>query len=126
MYTGPMQKRIYQLVFIAIVMCSCSKSQDTQPTNNAKACFTVVASASQATPVQFTSDCSLNAFTYSWDFGDGGISSDANPTHTYSKSGTFTVALTLTAANKTTNTFQSNIKIISTPVKYHSGDITAD
>ncbi|MFK8056762.1 MAG: PKD domain-containing protein [Saprospiraceae bacterium] len=32
--------------------------------------------------------------TYSWDFGDGGTSSDANPLHTYAAPGTYTVSLT--------------------------------
>ncbi len=33
--------------------------------------------------------------TYSYDFGDGTISTDANPSHTYSSSGYFTVCLTI-------------------------------
>ncbi len=37
-------------------------------------------------------------FTYAWDFGDGGISSDQNPTHDYALQGTFTTTLTVTDA----------------------------
>ncbi|MFQ5607579.1 MAG: PKD domain-containing protein, partial [Candidatus Zixiibacteriota bacterium] len=33
---------------------------------------------------------------YSWDFGDGGSSAQANPSHTYSAAGTYTVSLTVT------------------------------
>jgi PKD repeat protein len=32
-------------------------------------------------------------YSYQWDFGDGGTSTEAAPTHTYRKSGTFTVKL---------------------------------
>jgi len=35
-------------------------------------------------------------FTYQWKFGDGGTSSQQNPTHTYTKSGTYTYNLTVT------------------------------
>ncbi len=34
--------------------------------------------------------------SYSWDFGDGGTSTIAQPTHAYAASGTFTVTLTVT------------------------------
>jgi len=34
--------------------------------------------------------------TYMWNFGDGGISTNANPTHTYTASGVYAVTLTVT------------------------------
>lgn len=37
---------------------------------------------------------------YFWDFGDGNISTEANPTHSYSKTGNFTVTLKADFANK--------------------------
>lgn len=37
----------------------------------------------------------INATSYGWDFGDGATSTEANPTHTYSQSGTYTVTLTV-------------------------------
>lgn len=40
------------------------------------------------------SNQSLNATTYMWNFGDGTNSQEANPTHTYTESGTYTVELT--------------------------------
>lgn len=48
--------------------------------------------------INFT-DLSEDAFTYSWDFGDGGSSSTANPTHTYQEIGTYTVTLIITDIN---------------------------
>jgi len=41
-----------------------------------------------------------NTMTYTWNFGDGTTSHDKNPTHNYSKSGTYNV--TLTASDGTT------------------------
>ena len=46
-------------------------------------------------PVAFT-DLSIGTIdTWSWDFGDGNVSSDQNPTHNYTAVGTYTVALTV-------------------------------
>ncbi|GAA2416120.1 lectin [Streptomyces glaucosporus] len=42
-----------------------------------------------------SSDADGDALTYSWDFGDGGTSTRANPTHTYRKNGTYTATVTV-------------------------------
>ncbi|TDE00214.1 ThuA domain-containing protein [Jiangella asiatica] len=36
------------------------------------------------------------ALTYAWDFGDGGTSTEPNPTHTYTANGTYAARLTVT------------------------------
>ncbi|MFE2261484.1 PQQ-dependent sugar dehydrogenase [Streptomyces griseosporeus] len=41
-----------------------------------------------------TSDQDGDTLTYSWDFGDGATSTEANPTHKYKKNGTYTATLT--------------------------------
>jgi gliding motility-associated-like protein len=43
------------------------------------------------------SDGSQSQFTYSWEFGDGGTSTQKNPTHQYLTAGPFTVKLTVTS-----------------------------
>lgn len=43
--------------------------------------------------VNFSSDPSMNLVNYSWNFGDGHTSTEANPEHTYTSSGTFNVTL---------------------------------
>lgn len=58
--------------------------------------FTSKADATSARKIAFT-NVSLNAVGYSWDFGDGSAPvTDASPTYTYTKAGTFTVTLTAT------------------------------
>lgn len=43
--------------------------------------------------VQFTNS-TTNAVSYTWDFGDGGSATTANPTHTYANNGFYDVTLT--------------------------------
>ena len=50
-----------------------------------------------ATPITFTDTSSGSPDRWSWSFGDGGLSTAKNPTHTYAAPGTYTV--TLTAGN---------------------------
>ena len=38
----------------------------------------------------------VGAFEYEWSFGDGGSSTEKNPTHTYSSTGTYTARVTVT------------------------------
>ncbi|MEU9957877.1 PQQ-dependent sugar dehydrogenase [Streptomyces sp. NPDC050982] len=57
-----------------------------------------------------TTDADGDALTYSWDFGDGGTSTAANPTYTYKKNGTYTA--TLTAKDATGRTGSASVRIV--------------
>ncbi|MDR7130475.1 hypothetical protein J2X69_002825 [Algoriphagus sp. 4150] len=45
---------------------------------------------------QFTDESNPDAESWSWDFGDGAVSSEQNPTHSYGRKGLFDVKLTVT------------------------------
>lgn len=47
-------------------------------------------------------NASSNAESYSWDFGDGTQSSEANPIHQFKSSGNYAIKLTATKGNKST------------------------
>jgi len=68
--------------------------------------------------VSFT-DTSSNATAWSWDFGDGTTSTDQNPTHIYTTSGTYDVALSVTFANGCVKTYTETAAVTVFP------DITA-
>ncbi|WP_321421008.1 chitobiase/beta-hexosaminidase C-terminal domain-containing protein [uncultured Methanobacterium sp.] len=53
------------------------------------------------TTVQFNDTSTCHPVSWKWDFGDGYTSTDANPTHIYSKTGTYTVTLSVTLNDKT-------------------------
>lgn len=54
------------------------------------------------------SNNSTGAGSYTWDFGDGNTSNLANPTHTYTTAGSYTVTLIATTANGCTDTLVKN------------------
>ncbi len=61
----------------------------------------------------------LDAVTsYQWDFGDGNTSTDANPVHTYTNQGTYTVQLTITTSTGCTETLTipGAVRVGSKPV----------
>lgn len=51
--------------------------------------------------VRFTDTSTGNPDTYSWDFGDGGTSTVANPEHTYTTPGTYQVSLRVSGGGQT-------------------------
>jgi PKD repeat protein len=72
----------------------------------------------QGVPVRFTGDLSANASSYFWEFGDGATSASANPTHTYSAVGTYSVRLTI---NGTLSTQSSHTVLPNRPLPYIDG-----
>lgn len=56
-----------------------------------------------------------------WDFGDGNTSTEQNPTHTYTTSGTYTVCLTATN-DQGSNTFCFEISVVVNSIYDHAAD----
>lgn len=63
--------------------------------------------------VNFT-DQSINATSWSWDFGDSTTATDENPTHQYTAIGTYTVTLTATNAYGSDTEIKTNYITVST------------
>ncbi|MFI0732011.1 PQQ-dependent sugar dehydrogenase [Streptomyces sp. NPDC021225] len=57
-----------------------------------------------------TTDQDGDTLTYSWDFGDGGTSTAANPAHKYAKNGTYTA--TVTARDPSGRTGSASVQIV--------------
>ena len=76
-------KKILLILFLAF-LASGTKAQN---------CAFTYAQQGALTAVQFTPTTifPLNMFTYAWDFGDGGTSTQPSPSHTYNGFGPYTV-----------------------------------
>ena len=74
--------------------------------------------------VDFT-NTSTNATSYLWNFGDGEMSMEENPSHTYTDDGTYTVILTVTNACGSVTT-EVNVTIALPPVANFSLETTFD
>ena len=62
--------------------------------------------------INFTNTSTGDGLTYSWNFGDGGTSTQANPTHTFVNPNVYSVTLTVTNAN---GTDQTSTTIVALP-----------
>ena len=78
--------------------------------------------------VQFTDSSTNSPTTWSWKFGDGGKSTDQNPTHKYTDAGEFTVSLTAknsAGSNITKITHYITVISASSPVAAFTADATS-
>ncbi|OUJ74185.1 hypothetical protein BXP70_10645 [Hymenobacter crusticola] len=66
-------------------------------------------------PVQFTDQSQNVPTAWLWSFGDGTTSTQQNPSHTYTASGSYTVSLKATNAYGTNTTQTANYIVISVP-----------
>jgi PKD repeat protein len=77
-----------------------------------------VSNGCQSSAIHFTNKSTANSASissYNWVFGDGGTSTDANPTHTYATSGTFNVKLIATTITGCRDSVTKSIKIFPKP-----------
>ena len=75
--------------------------------------------------VTFTDLSTGNPASWQWDFGDGDISSEQNPTHTYNFAGDFTVTLTVTNGNGSDTEIKTGL-ISSDPPSNCTASFNAD
>ncbi len=107
-----MKTKIYFLLpFLIGIFSSCEEGEQSEP--NAVACFdySPTVELKDSTEISF-SNCSENATSYAWNFGDGTFSTEENPAHTYEESGDFVVQLA--AINETSvDSISKNLLVTS-------------
>ena len=96
-------KKTFLFLFIASLLFTACKP-------DIESCFTVTSSDATAT---FSSSCAIEAVTFAWEFGDGGTSIAANPSHTYAASGTYTVTLQVEDKKGRGSTYSKDVTIVA-------------
>jgi PKD repeat protein len=94
--------------FAMVTLVSCEK-EDPKP-EDPIASFQYAVSETNYLEVTFT-NFSQNADSYSWAFGDGGTSTEANPVYTYTEAGSYTVVLTAVNSDDVSATYSQSINI---------------
>jgi len=86
---------------------------------NGQSSTTGTTSGCMSFPVFFTDFSSValpgDIVAWDWDFGDGGSSTDQNPTYQYTSGGTFTIVLTVTTNGGCSLSFNMDIDIFAAP-----------
>ena len=87
-----MKKRFF-LYFVVIAFLGACSGDDPLPPS-AEACFDYSphSDITVGEEISFT-NCSENATSYAWDFGDGTVSTAEDPSHTYDEAGSYIVKL---------------------------------
>lgn len=96
-YASPGTYTITLTVTNAYGTASSSQTLHVAPPSSVSFTYTVDGpELSTGTPIWFQGLISSDATSWRWYFGDGATSEERNPTHTYSKTGTYRVTLTAT------------------------------
>ena len=72
----------------------------------------------EGSSVSFTDNSTGTPTTWAWTFGDGGTSAAQNPSYTYATAGNYTVTLTVSNANGSDVSTQTNLITVNAPVTF--------
>ena len=86
-----------------------------QPTADFTATTVCQGNATQFTSTSTTNPTGQSISSYQWNFGDGGTSTQQNPTHTYTQPGTYTVTLTVNCGGICSDTKTQTVTVIAQP-----------
>jgi PKD repeat protein len=112
-------KYLLPIFSVLFIFASCKK----QPTAN----FTVSDQEPTTNQELFFTNLSTDGLTYVWDFGDGVTSTEENPTHSYTTSGSYTIRLTAySKKEKKSHTSDMTITVEKSTYEKMIGQWTAD
>lgn len=112
-----------------LLLSSCGSDEEDPSPDAPQACFTTTSGELKTSmSIQFTSDCSVNAVSYAWDFGDSQTSTEPNPVHSYTAPGKFSVKLTVKSDGGAEHSVTQVLDVTETGVEriVHFGEVNAD
>lgn len=112
-----MKKITYLFSLLAVAVLALSVQSCKKPLPEPDFTFTV-----EGLTVTFTNN-SLESDSYSWNFGDGNTSTEANPVHTYGDYGLYSVTLTATGEGGE-ESVTKDVEILFTPLMTIDGDFS--
>ena len=101
--------KFLSLLLIATMLFVISCKDDTPPVPPVQVGFKYTPENPVAGDLITFTNASNGGSSFAWDFGDGNTSTDKNPTHTYTKSGKYTVVLKVD--NKDDQTYSKEIEV---------------
>ena len=107
----PMKRNYFLLLTIIIGLSACKKTPEP--------CFTHVQTGTSL-EVAF-SNCSIDATTYDWEFGDGGTSIAENPIYTFTSYGNHQVTLRATSKQGVSSTISEIVNLGLPPNQVFTG-----
>lgn len=111
-----MKTKLFSLLIALVFLFGCSNEDSITP--DVRACFDYSPSDELKIGDEITfTNCSENATTYAWDFGDGDISTEKNPTHVYESGGEYTVKM-IAANESSADTISDKLTIESSADSY--------
>ncbi len=117
------------LVSTSNFSCSATGTLAVNLTNKVNAIFTFTSGNNcLGSATSFTDGSTYtNPITgWSWDFGDGGTSTQQNPSHTYTASGTYSITLTSTSTDGCKGTITKTVTINALPnIQFTASTVTA-
>ncbi|GAA3638079.1 PKD domain-containing protein [Flavivirga jejuensis] len=101
-------------LLLLVLAFSCSEDDENEETiiitPSAIAAFTETVDVNDYKTYSFT-DRSTNTTSYEWDFGDGNVSSEAEPTNTFPQAGSYKVSLTVSQGSSNSDTVEKTIVV---------------
>jgi PKD repeat protein len=111
-YTASVSSASWHTYIGSFTISDCGSPAPTAPT----ASFTASPTSGTAPlTVQFTDTSTGSPTSWSWDFGDGGMSTAQNPSHQYTAAGDYTVSLTATNDAGSDSATRTGYIHVSTP-----------
>ncbi len=99
-----MKRITYIFLSLSLILFSCHKSPES--------IFSVDNSAPEVGQTVFFNNNSHNGDSFEWDFGDGFISKESNPTHVFTATGSYEVTLKVTANGGSTDASSLSINVL--------------